>query len=67
LAAGRDGNRLGRGKGFYDRAVSSLDAPRVVVVHDTEVFNHVPAEGFDQKVSMVISCSEMIDLDGRLN
>jgi 5-formyltetrahydrofolate cyclo-ligase len=67
LAAGRDGNRLGRGKGFYDRAVSSLDAPRVVVVHDSEVFDQVPAELFDQKASMVISCSETIDLDGRLN
>ena len=67
LAAGRDGNRLGRGKGFYDRAVSSLEAPRVAVVHDSEVFDQVPAEPFDQKVSMLISCSETIDLDGRLN
>ena len=67
LAAGRDGNRLGRGKGYYDRAVSQLKAPRVVVVHDSELFEHVPAEELDQKVSMVVTCSETVDLDGRLN
>ena len=67
LAAGRDGNRLGRGKGYYDRAVAGLSTPRVVVVHDSELFDSVPAEDFDQKVSMVVTCSETVDLDGRLN
>ncbi len=67
LAAGRDANRLGRGKGYYDRAVADLTTPRVVVVHDSELFDTVPAEDFDQKVSMIITCSETLDLDGRLN
>ena len=67
LAAGLDGNRLGRGKGYYDRAVANVVAPRVVVVHDSELFETVPAEEFDQKVSMVVTCSEAVDLDGRLN
>ena len=67
LAAGRDANRLGRGKGYYDRAVAGLAAPRVVVVHDSEILDTVPAEDFDQKVSMIVSCSETVDLDGRLN
>ena len=67
LAAGRDANRLGRGKGYYDRAVATLPTPRVVVVHDSELFDAIPAEEFDQKVSMVVTCSETVDLDGRLN
>ena len=67
LAAGRDGNRLGRGKGYYDRAVAGLKTPRVVVVHDSEFLDALPAEEFDQKVSMVVTCSETVDLDGRLN
>ncbi|MCX8529697.1 MAG: hypothetical protein ORN27_06500 [Rhodoluna sp.] len=67
LAAGRDGSRLGRGKGYYDRAVAGLPAPRVVVVHDSELFDSVPVEQFDEKVSMVVTCSECIDTDGRLN
>jgi 5-formyltetrahydrofolate cyclo-ligase len=67
LAAGRDGNRLGRGKGYYDRAVSQLESPRVVVVHDSELYETLPAEEFDEKVSMVVTCSETISLDERLN
>lgn len=67
LAAGRDGGRLGRGKGYYDRAVADLRAPRVVVVHDSEVFDSVPTEPFDEKVSMIVTCSECVSVDGRLN
>jgi len=67
MAAGRDGNRLGRGKGYYDRAVSQLETPRVVVVHDSELYETLPAEDFDQKVSMVVTCSETLSLDERLN
>ena len=67
LAAGRDGNRLGRGKGYYDRAVYNHPAPRIVVVHDSELFESLPAEMHDQRVSMVVTCSESLNLDGRLN
>ena len=67
LAAGRDGSRLGRGKGYFDRAVAGLNTPRVVVVHDSELYDSVPADEFDQTVSMVVTCSECVDIDGRLN
>mgnify|MGYP000148979102 FL=1 len=67
LAAGKDGSRLGRGKGYYDRAVSQLTTPRVVVVHDDELFDSVPSEQFDEKVSAVVTCSEIVFVDGRLN
>ena len=67
LAAGRDGSRLGRGKGYYDRAVAGLDAPRLVVVHDEELYDSVPSEQFDQRVSAVVTCSEVLFVDGRLN
>jgi 5-formyltetrahydrofolate cyclo-ligase len=67
LAAGRDGSRLGRGKGYYDRAVAGLNAPRLVVVHDEELYDSVPSEQFDQQVSAVVTCSEVLFVDGRLN
>ena len=67
LAAGRDGSRLGRGKGYFDRAVSGNTATRVVVVHDSELFESVPTEEFDQFASAVVTCSEIIYCDGRLN
>ena len=67
LAAGRDGSRLGRGKGYYDRAVADLATPRVVVVHDSELFDSVPTNELDQRVSAVVTCSETLFVDGRLN
>ncbi len=67
LAAGRDGSRLGRGKGYFDRAVAGNSAARVVVVHDSELFESVPTEEFDQFASAVVTCGETIHCDGRLN
>jgi 5-formyltetrahydrofolate cyclo-ligase len=67
LAAGRDGSRLGRGKGYFDRALAGHRSPRVVVVHDSELFTSVPTEEFDQFASAVVTCSEVIYCDGRLN
>ena len=66
LAAGRDGSRLGRGKGYYDRAVDGLATPRVVIVHDEELFETLPTEEFDQRCDFVITCSETIDVTSRL-
>ncbi|MGW0159359.1 5-formyltetrahydrofolate cyclo-ligase [Mycobacterium sp. NPDC003323] len=49
LAVARDGTRLGRGAGFYDRALE-LVAPRarrIAVVRDDEVLDEIPAEAHD--------------------
>ena len=62
MAAGRDGTRLGRGKGYYDRALTSVTGLRVVVVHDEELRTSVPCGPHDEKVSVVVSCSEVIDV-----
>ena len=63
LAADRNGNRLGRGKGFYDRALSQINAKKVVVlVHDDELFDHIPTEGHDAPAQVICTCSEIIEL-----
>jgi len=63
LAADRSGNRLGRGKGFYDRALASIVAKKIVVlVHDDELLDHVPTEGHDAPVQAICTCSEIIEL-----
>ena len=66
LAAGKDGSRLGRGKGYYDRAVATLSTPRVVVVHDTELFENLPVEDFDQPADAIVTCSDTLLLNSRL-
>ncbi|MBG0569117.1 5-formyltetrahydrofolate cyclo-ligase [Actinoplanes aureus] len=58
LAVGRDGTRMGRGGGSYDRALARLPAPGPLVVallHDGEDVDEVPAEPHDRRVGAVIT------------
>jgi 5-formyltetrahydrofolate cyclo-ligase len=59
LAVARDGARLGRGGGFYDRALRHVraDAALVAVVFDDELFDELPVEEHDQRVTAVVTPS----------
>jgi 5-formyltetrahydrofolate cyclo-ligase len=59
LAVGRDGSRLGRGGGYYDRALASArsDAVLVAVLFDGEVLDAVPAGEHDRRVGAVVTPS----------
>jgi 5-formyltetrahydrofolate cyclo-ligase len=54
LAVDRQGNRLGRGRGFYDRALVGVTAPVVAVLYDEELFDAVPSEPHDRRVDEVL-------------
>ncbi|GAB93005.1 5-formyltetrahydrofolate cyclo-ligase [Gordonia rhizosphera] len=58
LAIDRRGVRLGRGAGYYDRALSALrdrEIPRVAVVHDDELLDELPSESHDVRMTHVIT------------
>lgn len=57
LAVDRSGMRLGKGKGYYDRALEQLDVPVAAVVYDEEVVDAVPHDAHDQAVDLVITPS----------
>jgi 5-formyltetrahydrofolate cyclo-ligase len=48
------GNRLGRGRGYYDRALASVAGPVVAVTYDDELVESVPAEPHDRPVQAVL-------------
>ena len=48
-------NRLGRGRGFYDRLLSSLSAPKVGICFDFQLIDSVPTESFDRLMDSVVS------------
>jgi 5-formyltetrahydrofolate cyclo-ligase len=50
LAVDRDGHRLGRGRGYYDRALGAVIAPVIAVVYDDDVVNAVIVESHDRDV-----------------
>jgi len=56
LAVDRAGHRLGRGRGFYDRALTNVDRERrVAVVYASEFVDRVPAEPHDQHVGWALT------------
>ena len=57
MAFDGDGNRLGRGKGYYDRFLKSLSHPRpqlIGVCFDFQKVEVVPTESTDVKVDVVV-------------
>ena len=59
LAVARDGARLGRGGGYYDRALRHVrpDAVLVALVFDDELFDELPVEAHDRRVTAVVTPS----------
>jgi 5-formyltetrahydrofolate cyclo-ligase len=59
LAVARDGARLGRGGGYYDRALRHVrpDAVLVALVFDDELLDELPVEAHDQRVTAVVTPS----------
>jgi 5-formyltetrahydrofolate cyclo-ligase len=57
LAVARDGVRLGRGGGYYDRALAHVrpDAVLVAVVFDDELVDELPAEPHDLLITAVVT------------
>lgn len=55
VAAGRDGSRLGRGGGSYDRALVRSSARRVVLLHRGELLATVPTEPWDVPVDEAVT------------
>jgi 5-formyltetrahydrofolate cyclo-ligase len=55
LAVDRDGVRLGRGGGSYDRALARVapGIPTIALVYDGELLDKVPADDHDQRVRLV--------------
>ncbi len=56
------GNRLGRGKGFYDRFLASTPAVKVGVGYDFQLLDEIPAEPHDVPMDIVITQKSTIVL-----
>ncbi|HEY9124723.1 MAG TPA: 5-formyltetrahydrofolate cyclo-ligase [Bacteroidales bacterium] len=54
IAFDKSGNRLGRGKGYYDRFLSTSNAFKIGVCFEFQLFESIPALPHDVKVNMVI-------------
>ncbi len=48
-------NRLGYGKGFYDRFLRNFDGLRVVPIADDLIFDDIPHDELDERVDIIVS------------
>jgi 5-formyltetrahydrofolate cyclo-ligase len=61
LAADVLGNRLGKGKGFYDRWLEDVASKNIfAVVFDSEVLELVPSEPHDKKINGIVTPTRLI-------
>ena len=62
LAFTREGARLGRGGGYYDRLLAQPDcrAERIAVAFDVQIVDHIAVESHDQHIHQIITESGLI-------
>lgn len=49
------GNRMGRGRGFYDRLIKDADAPKIGLCFGFQMRDAIPTEPFDRPMDLVIT------------
>jgi 5-formyltetrahydrofolate cyclo-ligase len=58
IAFDRKCNRLGRGKGYYDRILAALPISKIGLCYDFQLVDEIPTEPFDIPVDMVVTDKE---------
>lgn len=54
LFVDKAGNRLGRGKGYYDRYLADSDAACIFLGYSFQVIDAIPAEAHDRKIETIL-------------
>lgn len=60
MAFDRRGNRLGRGRGFYDRLLHNATCPLIGAAYAIQIVEHIPAEPHDIKIPTIVTDEETI-------
>lgn len=55
VAFDAEGNRLGRGKGYYDRLLPKLNSYNIGIAFDLQLVPRVPCEPFDRPLDAVLT------------
>ncbi len=56
-------NRIGYGKGFYDRFLKDVSCPKIGLVFEQNIIPEIPVEEFDISLDVIITEQRVIDRD----
>ncbi len=62
LSFDRDGNRLGYGKGYYDRFLESFPGVTLGAVYASLVLRTVPTDAHDRRVAYLVTEQELLEI-----
>ena len=65
LAFDRTGQRLGRGKGFFDRMLSQVKGVTCGVTFDWQIVDQVPVEPHDIALDCLVTPTQWLDCRSR--
>lgn len=60
MAFDQRGNRLGRGRSFYDRLLSEASGIKCGICYDGQVLPEIPVEAHDAKVNFIVTPSKLL-------
>lgn len=56
------GNRLGYGKGYYDKFLSETKGKKVGIAFECQYYEHLPVENFDYPMDMIITEKRIMEV-----
>lgn len=66
LAVDMEGHRVGKGRGFYDRALERIEHENLyAVVFDSELVLQIPHQAHDKKVSGIVTPTRVLRVSAR--
>ena len=60
MAFDMTGNRLGRGRGFYDRILAAASGIKCGVAYDFQLLERIPAEAHDARVNFIFTPTKCV-------
>jgi len=56
------GNRIGYGKGFYDKFLKNINATKIALAFDFKVLEQVPTRKYDIKMNIIVTEKNIIQI-----
>ena len=64
LAFDETGNRLGRGRGYFDRLLREVGGVKIALAFDFQILTEVPTEAHDARMDFVVTETRVIKIKG---